>query len=241
MVIVEGGNTFDQITSNLTAQAAGSTVTQLVSSAPVTVPGQMVTFTATVTASGTPENGGSVEFFDATTKTYLGTVALSNGSAALQYTPNAFTVGDTIIATYLPTSGSLQPSSGQVTQAVLAATTTALAGPTSTPVYGQPVTFTATVTDITPSGGTPTGSVEFYDGLTDLGPGSALSGSGGTATSTFTTSTLTAAHPFDPGGLHAQRHLPDEQRHAEPDGQPGLDHDHAHLSTPNNSRSTASR
>ena len=52
------------------------------------------------------------------------------------------------------------------------------------------MTFTATVSDT--SGGVPTGSVEFYDGSTDLGPGSALSGSGNSATSTLTTSTLTA-------------------------------------------------
>ena len=32
--------------------------------------------------------------------------------------------------------------------------------------------------------------MEFFDGATDLGPGSALSGSGGSATSTFTTSAL---------------------------------------------------
>ena len=56
--------------------------------------------------------------------------------------------------------------------------------------YGQSVTFTATVSDT--SSGVPTGSVEFYDGSTDLGPGSALSGSGNSATSTFTISTLTA-------------------------------------------------
>ena len=56
--------------------------------------------------------------------------------------------------------------------------------------YGQSVTFTATISDT--AGGVPTGSVEFYDGTTDLGPGSILSGSGNSATSTFTTSTLAA-------------------------------------------------
>jgi hypothetical protein len=39
---------------------------------------------------------------------------------------------------------------------------------------------------------TPTGAVEFYDGSTDLGHGTALSGSGNAATSTFTISTLNA-------------------------------------------------
>ena len=56
--------------------------------------------------------------------------------------------------------------------------------------YGQSVTFTATISDT--ASGVPTGSVEFYDGTTDLGPGSILSGSGNSATSTFTTSTLAA-------------------------------------------------
>lgn len=67
-----------------------------------------------------------------------------------------------------------------------------MSGPSSTPVYGEQVTFTFTVTDTIPSGGTPTGTVEFYDGSTDLGPGTVLSGSGSTVTSSFNTSKLTA-------------------------------------------------
>ena len=68
--------------------------------------------------------------------------------------------------------------------------TTALTTSASPSTYGQSVTFTATISDT--AGGVPTGSVEFYDGTTDLGPGSILSGSGNSATSTFTTSTLAA-------------------------------------------------
>jgi hypothetical protein len=56
----------------------------------------------------------------------------------------------------------------------------------ATPVtYGQPVTFTATITS---GGGTATGSVNFFDGDTLLGPG-VLNGSG---QATYTTSTLSA-------------------------------------------------
>ena len=62
-----------------------------------------------------------------------------------------------------------------------------------TSTYGTSVIFTATVSDIESGTGTPTGSVEFYDGSTDLGPGTALSGSGYIVTSKFTTSTLDAA------------------------------------------------
>jgi hypothetical protein len=56
------------------------------------------------------------------------------------------------------------------------------------------VTFTSTVSDT--GGGVPSGSVEFFDGSTDLGHGSVLTGSGSSATSTFTTSALFAGvHP----------------------------------------------
>ncbi len=194
MLIVEPGNAFDQISSDLTGQAAGSTVTELVSSAPAALPGQAVTLTADVTALGAPATDGSVEFFDYTTRTFLGTAPVSNGSAGVVVTFNALTAGDTICATYLPTSGALAPSSGEVMQAVVAATTTTVTGPGTTPVYGQTVTFTATVTDLNPAGGTPTGSVEFYDLTTetDLGPGTVLSGIGNAVTCTLSTATLSA-------------------------------------------------
>src|SRR5439155_702363 len=53
-------------------------------------------------------------------------------------------------------------------------------------VFGQPVTFTATVTAKSPGAGTPTGTVTFKDGSITLGTGT-LNGSG---QATFTTSTL---------------------------------------------------
>jgi hypothetical protein len=74
------------------------------------------------------------------------------------------------------------------TNAPLTATLTAVTSSVNPSVYGQQLTFTATVSGA--GGNTPTGSVEFFDGATDLGPGSALSGSGASATSTFTTSNL---------------------------------------------------
>src|SRR5262249_618158 len=68
--------------------------------------------------------------------------------------------------------------------------TTALASSVNPSVFGQSVTFTATVTSGSP--GTPTGSVTFKDSGTTLGTG-ALNGS---AMATFSTSTLT-------GGTHS--------------------------------------
>jgi len=192
MVIVQPGNVFDQMTSNLTVQHAGTTSVQLVSSAPTTTPGQTVTFTATVSAGSAPPTDGSIEFFDETAHTFLGKEPIINGSASVQAQIGA-TGGDTIYATYLPTSNALAPSSGHLTQIVAYTTSSKLTGPASNPTYGQSVMFTATVTSS--GGGAPTGSVEFYDGSIDLGPGTTLSGSGNTATSTFTIATLT-------GGAH---------------------------------------
>ncbi|HYM12457.1 MAG TPA: Ig-like domain repeat protein [Bryobacterales bacterium] len=55
-----------------------------------------------------------------------------------------------------------------VTQA--STSTTILANPTSS-VFGQQVTLTATVSAVAPGSGTPTGSVQFFDGGTLLGSG----------------------------------------------------------------------
>src|SRR5208337_1582304 len=51
-----------------------------------------------------------------------------------------------------------------------ASTTTTLTVPTTSSVYSQPVTFTATVVTV-PSGGSPTGTVTFFKGSTNLGTG----------------------------------------------------------------------
>jgi hypothetical protein len=69
-------------------------------------------------------------------------------------------------------------------------TTTTVTSTSYPSIFGSAVTFTATVTNTTGMGGTPTGSVEFFDGATDLGPGSVLAGSGASATSNFKIATL---------------------------------------------------
>ena len=216
MVIIEAGNTFDQISfdpssGEFTAQAAGSTSVQLVSSEPTASPGDTVTLTANVTAGGAPATDGSVRFFDDTTGTFLGTASVSNGTAAIQATFNALTAGDTIYATYLPTTGAMAPSTGTMTQLVAEPTLTAVTGPSATPIYGQTATFTATVTNTASTSGAPTGSVEFYDGSNDIGPATFAGSSGSSATFTFSTSTLWAGtHTiyayYTPSGLFQQSH-----------------------------------
>ena len=65
------------------------------------------------------------------------------------------------------------------------ATTTALSVSNSSPDFGGTVVLTATVT----ATGTPSGTVEFYDGIMDLGPGT-LTVTGGVDTASLTTPAL---------------------------------------------------
>ena len=66
-----------------------------------------------------------------------------------------------------------------------AGTITVVASSGNHSMYGQPVTFTATVTDTASGAGTPTGTVNFNDGSHFLGAGPLYSG-----TAIFTTSAL---------------------------------------------------
>ncbi len=70
-------------------------------------------------------------------------------------------------------------------------TTTGVSSSLPTSTFGVGVTFSATVTD-SDSTAAPTGTVEFYDGTTDLGAGTAGSVSGNAATWTLPTSSLSA-------------------------------------------------
>ena len=65
-------------------------------------------------------------------------------------------------------------------------TTTTVTSSTNPSVFGQTVTFTATVKAVAPGSGTPTGSVTFMDGSTAIGTGTLKS----TGVATFTTSSL---------------------------------------------------
>jgi len=167
--------------------ASVGTTTGLVSSVNPSVFGQSVTFTATVSGATTPT--GTVQFFDGVTS--LGTVPLSGTSAAL--TTSSLAVGaHPITAVYsgdVDDPGSTSPVVNQVVNSAAgAATTTGLVSSLNPSVFGQSVTFTATV-----SGGTsPTGTVQFSEGATIL---ATVPLAGGTAA--FTTSALSVgAHPI---------------------------------------------
>jgi hypothetical protein len=153
--------------------------------------GQGVTFSADVdvVAPGAGAPTGTVTFtIDGTTT--LGPIAVDGSGHAAADPVADLAVGDhTVVASYSGDSGFL-PSEDAITQSVnKAATTTALASDVNPSVFGQPVTFTATVAVTAPGSGTPTGTIGFFDGSTLLST-QPLSGvlDGGSAS--FTTGAL---------------------------------------------------
>jgi hypothetical protein len=98
-------------------------------------------------------------------------------------TPDHASGSHTITAVYNGNAGFLTSTSSPLTQTVgLNTTTTSLSSSISSSIYGQPVTFTATV-----SPGAASGSVTFKDGTTSVGTGTLSNG-----TATFSTSILAA-------------------------------------------------
>jgi hypothetical protein len=174
------GSTSPVLTQNVTVNSSSTSVS---SSVNPSASGQSVTFTATVSgAGGTPT--GAVTFKDGATT--LGTATVSGGGQATLSTGSLSIGSHSITAAYggdLNYSGSTSPVLAQNVTAN--SSSTAVTSSSNPSVFGQSVTFTATVSG---SGGTPTGTVSFKDGATTLGSGT-LNGSGQV---TFATSTLTA-------------------------------------------------
>lgn len=88
----------------------------------------------------------------------------------------------------LISNGVIVDPGAPVFDATLPTTTSVVSADVNPSVYGQPVTFSATVTVTAGSAGTPTGTVQFYDGFTYLGTGT-LNSAG---IATFTTPALAA-------------------------------------------------
>ena len=142
---------------------------------------------------------GSVEFFDGTTP--IGTTPLSGSTAAVSTA--ALTAGThSITAQYRGDGNFSSSTSSPATVPVRrASTTTNLSSSASTSVFGQSVTFTATIGVVAPGAGVPTGSVTFKDGSTTLGTGTLNSNGQATfATTTLAVGshTITAVYGGDP-------------------------------------------
>ena len=141
-----------------------------------------MTFTATVSSqvSGTFDNGGTVTFSDGSTS--LGTVGLSGATATFSTTATKLSGGTHTITASYSGDTKFSGSNNSMLQTVnTAGTCTSVSSSSNSSVYGQSVTFTATVTV---GSGKLGGTVTFSDGSTSLGTAS-LSG-----ITTFTTTTM---------------------------------------------------
>ena len=157
--------------------------------------GQAITFNVSVTSTSTVSEG-CVHIEDSGT-TVSGLVQVVSGAASVSVSTLAVGTHSSLTAVYTDTgngctngntfSGS---TSAVVSQTVNAANTSTVLGSSANPsVFGQSVTFTATVSDAsTGSTGTPTGTVTFKDGATTLGTGTLSSG-----VATFSTSALSVS------------------------------------------------
>ena len=164
----------------LSEKIIASTTTMLISSLNPSVVGQAVTFVATVSSSaGAPPNGETITFKNGST--VLGTGMLSSGMASL--TTSSLSAGVYTITASYPGDANFAASTSPELRQVVNSTTksmtaTTLVSSLNPSVYGQKVTWTATVTS---SGSvTPTGKVRFtWSGYT---VGSATLNSSGVAT-----------------------------------------------------------
>jgi hypothetical protein len=173
--------------------APDGTVTTLVAAPTSSVYGQSVTFTATVaaTAPGVSTPTGTVTFMDGSTTLGTGKLSTVGGVTTATFTTSKLSVGShAITAVYGGGPDDLGATSAAATAKVAQdQTTTTIKASPSFSVYGQMVTFTATVAVASPGAGRPTGTVTFMDGTMKLGTGT-LSTSGGVTTATFSTSAL---------------------------------------------------
>jgi YD repeat-containing protein len=163
--------------SSLTQEVRAATATTLGTS----TSGMSVTLTATVDSmsyGGTPT--GTVTFKDGSTT--LGTGTLSGGVAT--YTITTLSAGSHPFTAAYGGSGTYSGSTSSA-EVVATTATSVSSSVTGTAVYGESVTFTATVTAAGSGSGTPGGYVDFYDGSTYLGSGSVEGGQ-----ATYSTSTL---------------------------------------------------
>jgi predicted membrane protein len=193
-----GGAYLDEnnVFHGFTATLAGvATTVDLTADPTSAVYAQPVTLTATV-AGGTIPDGESVQFLNGTTA--LGTSTTTTGGVATFTTMDLPLATNSITAVYGGDSTYEGSTSAAVNVTVgQSGTTTALTSSANPSGTGDSVTLTAAVSGT--YGGTPTGSVTFYNGSSSLGSGTL---SGGTATSATTalpigTDSLTAVYSGD--------------------------------------------
>jgi subtilase family serine protease len=180
-------NAYNLVTNFVVTKAATTTTVSVSPNSVAVGTSSPVTLTAAVkpsSGSGTPT--GTVTFYNGTTQ--IGTGTLSSGTASLPYTVSSLAVGSyPITAVYGGDSTYAGSTSTAATLSVTLPQTTTTVTVSPTPAKpGTTVSITATVAPQSGSG-TPTGTVTFYNGTTQIGTGTLSSG---TATLSYNTSAL---------------------------------------------------
>src|SRR5262249_50694868 len=165
-VTYAGDANFNASTSAAITQTVNkdSSTTTVTSSVNPSVFGQAVTFTATVSAvaPGAGTATGTVTFLDGGVS--IGSGTLASGSATFS-TSTLVNGNHTITASYAGATHRYGGPSAAITQTVNKdSSTTTVTSSANPSVFGQTVTFTATVSAAPPGSGTPTGAVTFLDG-----------------------------------------------------------------------------
>ncbi|HEY7941691.1 MAG TPA: Ig-like domain repeat protein [Candidatus Limnocylindrales bacterium] len=200
-----GDGNFHASTSAGTSHAVdeAATTASVSSNHHPSVHGQTVTFTASVsvTAPGGGTPTGTVTFLDSGGS--IGTGTLNGAGQATLSTSTLTTATHPITVSYASDgnyASVTSPVFSQVVGQALTTTTVALTSGSNPSTFGDSVTFTATVAPVSPGAGTPSGTVQFKDGASDLGPPATLSsGQASVSTSALSvaTHTITAVYLDD--------------------------------------------
>jgi autotransporter-associated beta strand protein len=195
--VYSGNTNFAPTTSNsLSQNVLFTTATSLITSISPSTFGQSVTFTATVTSTGGIPVG-TVSFFDGGSTLLKAAVALDPNGVAIFTTSSLSAASHSISAVFATNNitNGFFTSTGTATQVVNAANTITTVTTSKSPtVFGENVTFTATVNTLSPGSGIPVGgTVTFFDntgsGPVQIGSG-AISANGPVGQATFSTSSL---------------------------------------------------
>src|SRR5262249_19074267 len=157
-----GGDGNFTSSSGTLSQTVGkaTTSTAVVASVNPSVSGQSVTFTVTVSGTGTPT--GLVVFSDGATSLGQGTLSTVGGVSTASFSSSTLTAGSHTLTASYAGDGNFAGSVGTLMQAVSKANTNTVVVPVLNPALsGQTFTFVATVTVGGPGSGIPTGTVQF--------------------------------------------------------------------------------
>ncbi len=176
---IYGGDSARQIQGStsalLTEDVQAPSTAALTSSLNPSNSGSAVTFTATIAPGGTATSTGSVNFLDGAMQ--IGSGTLSGNPGVATFTTSTLAIGThRITAQYPGDSGNSGSTSSAVSQVVnLAQTSTSVTAAPSPGLAGVVETITATV-EVAAGASTPSGTVTFTAGTTQLGSAPVSSG-----------------------------------------------------------------